>query len=167
MIGTRAFAPWVAGAAALALLAACASAPHAERQRRAVNPWDWGLPFEMNQAEVVDGASRHVHFSGQLAVVPDPDAELGISVVGAGDMRRQIEVALENVDAVLEAAGFERSDIATLRFFVTDMAAYLANYDVYAAWIAEAGIRPPQTLLGVRELALPAAMIEIEPYVEE
>ena len=54
------------------------------------------------------------------------------------------------------------SNTVSLRFFTTDMEAYLANYDVYAEWIAPAGIRPPQTILGVDQLAVPELLIEIE-----
>ena len=38
----------------------------------------------------------------------------------------------------------------------------MANYDVYAEWLATAGIRPPMTLLGVAQLAVPGLLIEIE-----
>jgi hypothetical protein len=42
------------------------------------------------------------------------------------------------------------------------MDGFLANYDVYANLNNEAGIRPPQTLLGVQRLFVPELMIEIE-----
>ena len=38
--------------------------------RTPVNPWDWGLQFSMNQGEVVEGATRHLHCSGQVALSP-------------------------------------------------------------------------------------------------
>ena len=50
----------------------------------------------------------------------------------------------------------------TLRFYTTDIDAYLRNADVYGAWIESAGIRPPQTLLGVARLATRETLIEIE-----
>jgi len=49
-----------------------------------------------------------------------------------------------------------------LRFFTTDMEAYVAHHDVYVEWIAPAGIRPPMTLLGVGQLAVQGLLIEIE-----
>lgn len=42
------------------------------------------------------------------------------------------------------------------------MDAYLEHYDVYADWIAEAGIRPLRSLIGIARLALPGLLIEIE-----
>ncbi len=53
------------------------------------------------------------------------------------------ECGTENGVAVLEKAEMNRKNILTLRFFTTDMDAFLENYDVYAERIAEAGIRPP------------------------
>lgn len=131
-------------------------------QRKAVNPSDWGLAFSMNQGEVVEGLTRYLHCSGQVALEPDPGSEMGIKVVHAGDLRGQIEAALANLDGVLEGAGMDRSNILTLRFFTTDVDGFLENYDVYAEWIGAAGVMPPQTLLGVHRLALPDLMIEVE-----
>ena len=130
--------------------------------REAINPVDWGLQFNMNQAEITTGGQRHLRCSGQVSMVPDADAEMGIRVVAPDDMRGQIKCALENIDAILEKADMKRENIVSLRFFTTDMAAYFQNYDVYASWIAEAGIKPPQTLLQVAGLFTPDLMIEIE-----
>lgn len=76
--------------------------------------------------------------------------------------RGQIQSALDNIDAILAEAGMSRSNLLSLRFFTTDIDAYLQNYDVYAQWIGEAGIMPPQMLHGIDRLVLPELMIEIE-----
>ena len=131
-------------------------------KREPINPVEWGLAFSMNQGEVVEGASRHLRCSGQIAAEPDPDGDLGIRVISPDAIRGQISSALANVDSVLADARMERSNIVNLRFYTTDVDAFLANYDVYAEWIAPAGTRPPQSLLGVARLALPELMVEIE-----
>ena len=131
-------------------------------KRQAVNPTDWGLAFSMNQAEVVEGITRHLHCSGQVALEADPSAEMGIRVLHVGDLRGQIGAALANVDALLAGAGMDRSNILSLRFFTTDVDGFLEHYDVYAEWIGAAGIMPSQTLLGVNRLALPDLMVEVE-----
>jgi enamine deaminase RidA (YjgF/YER057c/UK114 family) len=131
-------------------------------KRTSVNPWDWGLQFGMDQGETVEGLTRTLHCSGQVAVLPDASAELGIAVQHPGEMRGQIEVALANIDAVLTKAGMDRSNLLSLRFFTTDIDGFLANYDVYASWISDAGIRPPQSLLGINRLFLPEIVVEIE-----
>ncbi|NIP58564.1 MAG: RidA family protein [Gemmatimonadetes bacterium] len=116
----------------------------------------------MNQAEIVEGLTRYLHFSGQVAFEADTSSELGVQVVGEGDLRAQFSAALDNIDKILAEAGMKRSDILSLRFFTTDVDGVMANYDVYADWIADAGVMPPQTLLGVNRLALPELLIEIE-----
>lgn len=131
-------------------------------KRKAVNPTEWGLAFSMNQGEVVEGLTRYLHCSGQVALEADPDSEMGIRVVHAGDLRGQIKASLANVDAVLNKAGMDRSNILSLRFFTTDVDGFLENYDAYAEWIGEAGVMPPQTLLGISRLALAELLIEVE-----
>ena len=73
-----------------------------------------------------------------------------------------MEGALANVDAVLAKAGMSRKNVLSLRFFTTDIDGFLANYDVYAAWIGEAGTRPPQSLIGVSRLVMPDLVVEVE-----
>ena len=55
-----------------------------------------------------------------------------------------------------------RANIVHMRFFVTDMDAALANYDVYQAWIKPAGIMPPQSLIGIDRLVFPEMVVEVE-----
>jgi enamine deaminase RidA (YjgF/YER057c/UK114 family) len=131
-------------------------------KRTSVNPWDWGLQWSMDQGELVEGITRVLHCSGQVAVAPAPGSEIGITVLHPGDLRGQMQAALANIDAVLAKAGMDRSNILSLRFFTTDIDGFLSNYDVYATWIAEAGTRPPQSLLGISRLVLPDLMVEIE-----
>ncbi len=131
-------------------------------KRLSVNPVDWGLAYSMDQAEVVAGATRHLRCSGQISVDPAPDTELGVVVVSPDDLRGQMQHTLRNIDSVLEEARMGRENIVALRFFATDIDEFLNNYDVYAEWIAPAGIRPPQSLIGVQRLVLPELMVEIE-----
>lgn len=131
-------------------------------KREAINPQSWGQAFQMNQGEVVEGVTRTLHMSGQTSLVDDPGAELGVSVSYPGDMRGQIEASLAQIEALLEGAGMTRANLLSLRFFTTDVAAFLEQYDAYATWIGAAGTMPPQTLLEVKGLALPELLVEIE-----
>ena len=130
--------------------------------REPVNPSEWGLQWSMNQAEVVEGISRFLHCSGQVALEEDSDSELGVKPTHVGDIRGQMRDALASIDGLLVAAGMGRSNLLTLRFFTTDIDGFLENYDVYAEWIGEAGTKPPQSLLGVDRLVLPELLVEIE-----
>ena len=131
-------------------------------KRTSVNPVEWGLAYSMDQGEVIEEVTRHLRCSGQVSVDPAPDTELGFVVVSPNEIRGQMVHTLGNVDSVLEKAQMGRENIVALRFFTTDIDAFLVNYDVYADWIASAGTRPPQSLLGVQRLVLPELMVEIE-----
>jgi enamine deaminase RidA (YjgF/YER057c/UK114 family) len=124
--------------------------------RTAINPWPWSLPLGYNQAEIVTGATRHLTCAGQTAV----DAQ------GApqhpGDMRGQIGLALDNLAAVLDAAGMGLANLTRLVIYTTDVDQALQSFDVLGARLGMAGAMPPMTLLGVTRLAIPGLLIEIE-----
>jgi enamine deaminase RidA (YjgF/YER057c/UK114 family) len=131
-------------------------------KRTSINPSQWNRQFLFDQGEVTEGATRHLRCSGQVSIVDDADAEMGLRVDHEGDLAGQIKAALANIDQLLKGAGMSRSDIVYLRFFTTDVDGFLENYGIYGEWIAEAGIQPPQSLLGLNRLALPGMMVEIE-----
>ena len=135
--------------------------------RESINPFDWGLNYFMDQGEIITGLTRHLNCSGQISVDPDPAEEFGFKIIAPNDIRGQMEKALSNVDLVLDKAGMSRSNLLTLRFFTTDMEGFLYNYEVYAHWIADSGIRPPQSLIGVQQLVLPELVVEIEATAGE
>ena len=79
-----------------------------------------------------------------------------------GDMRAQVSLALDNLEAVLKAADMGLANVIRLNVFVTDMGEDLKNFDILGARFGSAGAAPPMTLLGVTQLAMPPLMIEIE-----
>ena len=125
-------------------------------ERTAVNPWDWSLKLGYNQAEVIEGAKRQVICAGQTAV----DGE------GApqhpGDMRAQISLALDNLEAVLTEAGMNLGNVTKLGIYATDVDEALKNFDLMGMRFGPHNVAPPMTLLGVTRLAIPGLMFEIE-----
>ena len=77
-------------------------------------------------------------------------------------MRAQLAYSLGLIDGLLQQAGMGRENIVHVRFYSVDTAAFLENYDVYADWIAPAGVAPPQSDIGVAELAVPGLLVEVE-----
>ena len=120
-----------------------------------VNPWPWSLPLGYNQAELLTGTSRQLICAGQTAV----------DATGApqhpGDMRGQLTLTLDNLEAVLKAAGMGLADVVRLEVYATDVDAAMRNFDLLGQRFGPLGIAPPMTLLGVTRLALPPLMIEI------
>lgn len=130
---------------------------HAETAgHRVVSPWTWQDAFGFVQAHEVIGAGRTIFCAGQASV--DDDGR----PLHAGDMRAQVERALDNLEAALDAAGAPLSDVVRLNYYTTDVDALLGAWDVLATRLAGSGCRPASTLLGVQALAFPELLVEIE-----
>ncbi len=125
-------------------------------ERRVINPWTWQDQFAYVQANEVMEVKRVLVCAGQTSM----DAEG--RPAHPGDMRAQIEQALDNLEAVLKVAGFELSDVVRLNYYTTDVDRFFAEYDIVASRLAESGCRPANTTLGVARLAFPKLLVEIE-----
>jgi enamine deaminase RidA (YjgF/YER057c/UK114 family) len=124
--------------------------------RTAVNPWDWSLRLGYNQAEIIEGASRQVICAGQTAVDGAGNPQ------HPGDMRGQIGLALDNLEAVLAGAGMGLQNIVRLIIYATDVDEALKNFDLFGMRFGPIRCAPPMTLLGVTRLAIPGLLFEIE-----
>jgi len=124
--------------------------------RTAVNPWPWSLNFGYNQAEIITNPSRQLICAGQTAVDGEGTPQ------HPGDMRAQLTLALDNLEAVLTAADMSLANIIRLSVFATDVDDALQNFDVLGSRLGPAGVTPPMTLMGVSRLAMPPLMIELE-----
>ena len=125
-------------------------------KRTAVNPWKWSLPYSFNQAEVIEGATRHLICSGQTAIDVDGEPQ------HAGDMRAQVALSLDNLETVLKAAEMTLSNVVRLTIYTTDVDQMVANWDVLTERLGTAGVKPPLTLVGIARLAFPELLVEIE-----
>lgn len=125
-------------------------------QRTAINPWDWSLKLGYNQAEQIDGITRQMICAGQTSVDANGAPQ------HLGDMRGQIGLALDNLEAVLAGAGMGLSDIIRLGVYATDVDEALKNFDLFGMRFGPLNCAPPMTLLGVTRLAIPGLLFEIE-----
>lgn len=125
-------------------------------ERTPVNPWPWSLSMGFNQAEIIEGHRRLVICAGQTAMDADGQPQ------HAGDMRSQVAMALDNLDAVLRGAGMTLANVVRLNLYTTDVEALFGSIDVLGERLGAAGVTPPSTLLGVTRLAFPELMVEIE-----
>jgi enamine deaminase RidA (YjgF/YER057c/UK114 family) len=126
-------------------------------ERTAVNPWPWSAArFDFNQAERLTSVRRILELSGQASNDGEGNPQ------HAGDMRAQITLVMDNIDAVLAEAQMSLSDVVRVVIFTTDIDAFFEHYDVVAARLQAAGVKPASTLIGVARLAFPELMIEIQ-----
>jgi enamine deaminase RidA (YjgF/YER057c/UK114 family) len=126
-------------------------------EKRNVNPWTWQDAMGYSQAIELGQAKRTLVCAGQTSV--DDQG----SPLHAGDMAAQLKQAMANLETVLQAGGFDLTDVVRLNFYTTDIGKFMQG----AAGgglvrLAETNVRPASTLLGVAALFHPDIMVEIE-----
>lgn len=124
----------------------------------AFNPPDLWQPFGPFSQIAVQGDGRIVHLKGQVAL--DRDGRM----VGAGDMRAQLQQVLENIRIALASVGGEIGDILSLTNYVTDMDAFLAAGDIRRAFFALP--YPVTTTVEVSRLYDRALLVEVSVIAE-
>lgn len=95
--------------------------------------------------------------SGVIAVDKD------LKLVGGDDVVAQTRCIFENMKQVLAAAGATFADVLKVTVFLVDVNDRVKINKVRQEYFGPA--RPASTLIGVRELALPGAKVEIEAIV--
>lgn len=120
-----------------------------------ISPPGWRTPAGYANGALVRGATLFV--AGQVGW----NAE---QVFETDDFPAQFAQALDNVLAVVRAAGGAPEDVAKMTIYVTDLDAYRkSTRAVGAAWRARFGKHfPAMALLGVAGLVEPRALVEIE-----
>jgi enamine deaminase RidA (YjgF/YER057c/UK114 family) len=115
----------------------------------------WPRPRGYNNGAV--GSGRVLHVAGQIGWNAQQQFE-------ALDLVGQFGVALDNVLAVVRAAGGDVADIAELTVYVTDIAAYrIGAAQLGAVYKERMGKHyPAMALVGVTELVEPRARVEIQ-----
>jgi enamine deaminase RidA (YjgF/YER057c/UK114 family) len=83
--------------------------------RTPINPWSWSLGLGFDQAQLIEGHQRLLVCSGQDAVDADGKPQ------HPGDMAAQLELALDNLEAIVAAADMTLADIVRLNVYTTDV----------------------------------------------
>ncbi len=116
-----------------------------------------GWPRPRGYANGMIGAGRALHVAGQLGWEPDGSFT-------SDDLVVQFGTALDNVIAVVRAAGGQVTDLAELTAYVVDVDAYRRNVRAFGPmWKARMGAHyPAMALVAVAALVEPRAQIEIQ-----
>ncbi|HVL87437.1 MAG TPA: RidA family protein [Candidatus Thermoplasmatota archaeon] len=124
---------------------------------RIVNPPALGPPKGFSHGVA---AGDLLFVAGQVGATPAGD---GTWRVVSTDFAAQFDKALENVLAVVEAAGGSAADLVEMTVFVTDLAAYRAARPKLASiWKSRLGRHyPAMTLVAVAGLLEEGALVEI------
>src|SRR5207248_2889764 len=127
-----------------------------EMERSAINPWSWSLNLGFDQAQLIDGQRRQLVCSGQDAVDADGQPQ------HRGDMAAQLELALDNLEAVLAGGEMSVANVARLNVYTTDVDELFKHWTKLKDRVANAGGRFATSVLGVTRLAAPQLMVLLE-----
>jgi enamine deaminase RidA (YjgF/YER057c/UK114 family) len=123
-------------------------------QRTAINPWSWSIKLGFDQAQLIEGHSRQLLCSGQDAVDADGNPQ------HPGDMAAQLEAALDNLEAVVGAAGMTLGNIARLNVYATDVNELLPHFERIKDRFGDS--RFASTVLGGAQMPAPQLLVMLE-----
>jgi enamine deaminase RidA (YjgF/YER057c/UK114 family) len=123
-----------------------------------VTPKKFGAPLGMYSHGMIAPCGEIVVVAGQVGIGQGGE-------VAAGDVVAQTKQALDNVRAVVEAAGCSMRDVVRLQTFLThaeDIPGFMkARAEVFPGYFPD-GVYPPNTLLMISRLVKPELLVEIE-----
>ena len=125
-------------------------------QRTPINPWSWSEKLGFDQAQLVEQPRRQLVCSGQDSV------DASGAPQHPGDMRAQLELALDNLEAVLAAGAMSLANIARLNVYTTDVDELFKHWTRLRDRVAKYDGRFATSVLGVTRLAAPQLLVLLE-----
>ncbi|WPR77326.1 RidA family protein [Algoriphagus sp. NG3] len=126
-------------------------------EKKVINPWKWQDTRSYAQAVEVKNAEGTLYVSGQTAIDDD-----GIS--STADMKTQLELAIKNLERVVNEAGYECKNIVRLNIYTTSTEELWPHFNVLQDWVAKHGMKQALTLLEVVSL-FETLSVELEATV--
>jgi enamine deaminase RidA (YjgF/YER057c/UK114 family) len=123
-------------------------------QRKSINPWSWSIKLGFDQAQLIEGHRRQLVCSGQDAVDADGNPQ------HPGDMAAQLELALDNLEAVLAAADMTLANVVRLNMYTTDVGELFKHNTVLTDRFGDS--RYATTVVGVAHLPAPQLLVMLE-----
>jgi enamine deaminase RidA (YjgF/YER057c/UK114 family) len=93
-------------------------------QRTPINPHSWTVNLGFDQAELIEGHRRMLICSGQDAVDANGQPQ------HPGDMAAQLELALDNLEAIVNAANMTLANIVRLNVYTTDVDEVIKQFQI-------------------------------------
>jgi enamine deaminase RidA (YjgF/YER057c/UK114 family) len=126
-------------------------------QRTPINPHSWTVALGFDQAQLIEGHQRLLVCSGQDAVDADGTPQ------HPGDMAAQLELALDNLEAIVTAADMALANIVRLTVYTTDVNEVIQHFprigerfgnDRYATSVLGVAQLPAQFLVTLEATAV-------------
>ena len=125
-------------------------------ERKPINPWSWNVQLGFDQAQLIEGHRRQLVCSGQDAVDADGNPQ------HEGDMAAQLELSVDNLEAILAAADMSLANVVRLNAYTTDFDELLKNWATLTNRFENSDGGFATTLLGVSRLPAPGLLVMLE-----
>jgi enamine deaminase RidA (YjgF/YER057c/UK114 family) len=125
-------------------------------ERTSINPVEWSLKLGFDQGQLIEGARRQLVVSGQDAVDAEGNAQ------HAGDMAAQLELSVDNLEAILAGAGMTLANVVRLNVYTTDFHELVKNWSSLVQRFGGSEERFVTSLLGVTRLFTPELLVMLE-----
>ncbi|MFZ8927801.1 MAG: RidA family protein [Pseudohongiellaceae bacterium] len=125
-------------------------------KREIINPWTWQEALGFVHGNKLENAESLFFLAGQTASNENGEC------LHQGDMAKQIDQVLDNIDKILEQGDMNFTNVVRLNIFTTDMAAMMQAHDHMTTNLKQRGCQHTGCLLGVTALASPGALVEME-----
>ncbi len=139
------------------ILNTMATLAQSKMEKRAINPWKWQNERSYAQAIEVTKPEGTLYVSGQTAINADGKSS-------SADMKTQLIESINNLEKVIEEAGYECKNIVRLNIYTTSTEELFSCFDVFQNWITEQNIKQASTVLEVKSL-FETLKVEIEVTV--
>lgn len=111
--------------------------------KKVINPWTWQNELSYVQALEVKNVQSTLYVSGQAAVHADGTSS-------NANMRTQLELAINNLETVINEAGYECQHIVRLTVYTTSSDEFIKNcFDLFQNFVSKYGMKQAVTLLQV------------------
>src|ERR671936_2655400 len=127
-----------------------------DMERTPINPVSWSIRLGFDQAELIEGHQRVLVCAGQDAV------DAAGKPQHPGDMAAQLDLSLDNLEAVLGAAEMTFANVVRLNVYTTDFDEFVKHWGKIADRFGNADGRFATTLLGVTRLFTPQLLVLLE-----
>jgi len=125
-------------------------------ERTQINPVPWSTNLGFDQGHLITGHERQLVCSGQDAVDADGRTQ------HPDDMAAQLGMALDNLEAILDAGDMSLANVVRINAYTTDVDELFQHWSTLAGRVGDAGGRFVTSVLGVTRLAAPELLVLLE-----
>ena len=124
--------------------------------RTAINPVSWAQQLGFDQGQLIEGQQRQLLCSGQDAVDAEGNPQ------HPGDMAAQLEMSVDNLEAILAGADMTLANVARLNVYTTDFDELLKHWATLTNRFENSEGGFVTSLLGVSRLPAPQLLVMLE-----